>query len=794
MTDAELLQAGISAAKAGDTKRAASLFMQVVRANPASEDGWFCLGLVCQSSERRDYCLKRVLVLNPSNAKARQLLGMPAEAPPSPPDSAPLSAAHSSPAITSPPTAEEAPAAVSTAPESAPQADSDSPGIVSPPVDSTQQPPPGLPALEETPVSALAPPSPPAHRSPRGGLLSGVKGWNTTEKILLAMIGFLLVIILFGGALGYRVLSLQSDPLAFRAAFAIWSQTPTLTASATPSRTPTPAPTETLTFTPTPNPTQTPTSTSTPTLDEAARATEAEISSGRAKLLMNENKYEQAIAEWDQVISLTEENAEAYYQRASCYLELISDQHSLDVYLDYLNRALTDLDRAIELDPVKGDYYVGRYDVYERLAAQEPYRLDYVSMEEVALENILMANQLGNTAPNSERFPAFVLFALGRCEEGMNETRRLIDERDPAAVPSAGLNEALAVGYLCLGELDKALENINLAIELYPRWEKAWTKIVILYNMGRLDEALAILDDDIAQYPHYAGDRYFLRAAIYAEQGKLEEAQADIDFGYGQTWGRHGIVSYAEGRLALARGDQATALEEFQDAEATIAHSYGPLIERIQGEIADLGGQPLAITPEAIKATAIAAPQITATPGAASNFSQGSAGTSTPTSQQPTQTAVKITYDLFYNKVDWMNTIEGNIVTEDFEKDESGDGELYFPYKTGNGFVLEGESPAQIFEVPSLLESGVILHFQDRTGGLTFNFPDNANVRGFGFDYLAEESWKLTAGRAVITLPQGRKGFIGIVIYVGDINSFTLSCTEPVQGGISVDNISYVKK
>jgi hypothetical protein len=149
---------------------------------------------------------------------------------------------------------------------------------------------------------------------------------------------------------------------------------------------------------------------------------------------------------------------------------------------------------------------------------------------------------------------------------------------------------------------------------------------------------------------------------------------------------------------------------------------------------------------------------------------------------------------LFYNKVDWINTIEGNIATEDFEKDEPGDDGLYFPYKTGNGFVLEGENPAQIVEAPSLLESGVILHFTDRTGGLTFIFPDYANVRGFGFDYLSGESWKLTVGSSVITMPHGRKGFIGIVIYVGNINRFTLSCTQRVQGGISVDNISYVKK
>ena len=49
MTEEELLQSGISAAKAGETKKAAALLAQVVQADPASEEGWFWLGIACQS-------------------------------------------------------------------------------------------------------------------------------------------------------------------------------------------------------------------------------------------------------------------------------------------------------------------------------------------------------------------------------------------------------------------------------------------------------------------------------------------------------------------------------------------------------------------------------------------------------------------------------------------------------------------------------------------------------------------------------------------------------------------------
>jgi len=46
----------------------------------------------------------------------------------------------------------------------------------------------------------------------------------------------------------------------------------------------------------------------------------------------------------------------------------------------------------------------------------------------------------------------------------------------------------------------------------------------------------------------------------------------------------------------------------------------------------------------------------------------------------------------------------------------------------------------------------------------------------------------------VITVPAGRPGFIGIVIHAGNLNQFILSCTSSAQGGLTVDNISYVKK
>jgi pimeloyl-ACP methyl ester carboxylesterase len=70
----EIFRAGIAAAKSGDLARAAVLFGQVVQADPHSEQGWLWLGFCCSASDRREYCFRRVLSLNPNNLEARSQL------------------------------------------------------------------------------------------------------------------------------------------------------------------------------------------------------------------------------------------------------------------------------------------------------------------------------------------------------------------------------------------------------------------------------------------------------------------------------------------------------------------------------------------------------------------------------------------------------------------------------------------------------------------------------------------------------------------------------------------------
>ncbi len=84
MSEADVIKAGISAFQSGDRAKAAALFAQVVKQNPASEQGWYMLGMSVSSPEQREYCLKRVLAINPNNQHARRQL-TPPSAPPAAP-------------------------------------------------------------------------------------------------------------------------------------------------------------------------------------------------------------------------------------------------------------------------------------------------------------------------------------------------------------------------------------------------------------------------------------------------------------------------------------------------------------------------------------------------------------------------------------------------------------------------------------------------------------------------------------------------------------------------------------
>ncbi len=575
MASQDFLQAGITAAQDGDQEKARALLSEAVIREPKSEQAWLWLGLSLAEPDRRQYCFRRVLALNPNNAEAqRQLQSLGSSSPLTSPSS--ITPVDSKPSPSSPAWAVQIPVPQPTIPTR------ESPlPVVEPPraMTSTTEPPRPERPMIESPHTATPPLT---HRQP-----------DTFGKVSAILIGILIAFLFCGAPALYLAFTGKLDPLVNSVVVVIQTPTPV-------------SPTSIPTATPQP-PTSTPSLI--PTLTDQQKGQAIASDTAQAEALMKQEKYGEAIIYWDRVIVNKPTYGEPYYRRAKSYLKLMENQRSMTEFENYARRALADLDQAILLGPTTGDYYMDRGDAYNSLASMMSYRVDRDPLHSIALENYRQGLAMGGGNEISDTIIPAMLYQLGKCEEGLAETRRL-----PKPTES-GLNTLFALGNLCLGKFDQALSQIDIAIKMNPNNVRKWYRAIILYNMGRLDDSRAQLNEIFELSPYYNGYRYYLRALIYYEQKKTDLAQQDLVFGAGQTWSHEGLASYVIGKIALDKGDKKTATEQMLIAEATLTRDYGLFLARIRKELTQLGVTSLSPTPAIkISVTPIPTPKAAITP------------------------------------------------------------------------------------------------------------------------------------------------------------------------------------
>ncbi|MBP8974049.1 MAG: PD40 domain-containing protein [Anaerolineae bacterium] len=89
----DLLRQGIDEARAGNKAVARALFEQVVTLDPKHEKGWFWLAAVTDDLHEKRTCLNNVIIINPDNTRAQNLLARLEGAPPE--SAAPVEQSHS---------------------------------------------------------------------------------------------------------------------------------------------------------------------------------------------------------------------------------------------------------------------------------------------------------------------------------------------------------------------------------------------------------------------------------------------------------------------------------------------------------------------------------------------------------------------------------------------------------------------------------------------------------------------------------------------------------------------------
>ncbi len=419
---------------------------------------------------------------------------------------------------------------------------------------------------------------------------------------LALLLGLVVGLLVCGGTMYYLVLSGQMD--SYIAVAPPTAVEPSWTTTLQPSATPTISATPQLaakgslgTLTPTSTITRIP-------LDDPVML----------QYLIEQGGCAEAILILDRMISARPDDGESYIKRAKCYLELSPHLRSQSEYVDYVSRALADADKAIALGTASPDYYVTRSDVYWNLANLSEFREDSDRLLSIGEENVRIAIAMGKR-PDETGLGTFTLW-LGRCDEFLeNEKSDIVRKGQKIDAPDAFGSTALGRGYVCKGELDKALKYVDSGIKQEESSYRRWTRAIILHNMGRLEDALAQLNELVKASPYGGGHRYYLRALVYYDLNKPDLARQDVAFGTGQTWGRFGLRSYVLGKLALDAGDRATGIDQLRLAEATLGREMGPLLDRIRRELKEMGVQPLAPTPSIrLGRTPIPTPTVTLTP------------------------------------------------------------------------------------------------------------------------------------------------------------------------------------
>jgi len=230
-----------------------------------------------------------------------------------------------------------------------------------------------------------------------------------------------------------------------------------------------------------------------------------------------------------------------------------------------------------------------------------------------------------------------------------------------------------------------------------------------------------------------------------------------------------------------------------EDAAATSETSYAQTA-RVAGILQTLTNQVPTLT-----LTSQPSSTVTLTPTPSSTFTPVMTLTPTDTPLPASYATFNIndfgTYTLYWKRDLWLKAISGigQVQTEDFESDPADPGTLTFPYLTGKGFLLDGSQvTAQILDDPTLMMDGHALLFRCWGTGLRFTLPDGKPTRAFGFDFRSGEDWQLLLQANRVPLTIGQRGFIGVLFPAEGPLDFTLSSPASAQGGIAIDNLSYL--
>ncbi|HND49367.1 MAG TPA: hypothetical protein PLL95_12450 [Anaerolineales bacterium] len=314
----------------------------------------------------------------------------------------------------------------------------------------------------------------------------------------------------------------------------------------------------------------------------------------QAQQLALQGRCPEAIQILNEVIAENPKSVIAYQIRVECYLSFQSN-----VYTEsqgYLIAALEDTNIILGLKPQDASYYGKRDFILRELAPYEIYSANKYAIFDLANQDAQSAIELG--APSSAyvyRHYARNFIEANHCQEGLEETQKLIQQygtqtSDYGQYYSLYLTEA----YICLGELDLALESAQaITCDDPVSTCKSGLLAEIYLQSGDYENALNTVNYMINWQPAGGGWRYFIRALIYYEQGQIDLAQQDLATGDAYSWYGTGVDEYVLAQLAFDNGDKVNGIYHLQTAEQMFDTNYSVLRQETLKQLKKYGAEPI---------------------------------------------------------------------------------------------------------------------------------------------------------------------------------------------------------
>ncbi len=252
----------------------------------------------------------------------------------------------------------------------------------------------------------------------------------------------------------------------------------------------------------------------------------------------SQGEYELALRDYKRALELDPKNAHHYYwvgalyhflerreEAVSIYQKAISvaDANDSQVYtnlgdvyseLGYWTEAITNFNKAIEIDPTDTNSYIGLVGVYFELGRIE---------EAIAI--LQKAIELDRSYAYPHSVLGYVYAQLGRSEEAIAACLTAIELDPNDATPYIGLG----IVYGQLGRTDEAIAVCQKAIELDPNDATSHIGLGYVYRrLGRSDKAIAAYHKAIELDPDDAAVHASL-AACYRKVGNIKEYQTQLE-------------------------------------------------------------------------------------------------------------------------------------------------------------------------------------------------------------------------------------------------------------------------